>query len=67
MSLTDTGLFSLENADFSEKEEGREELSRLFYPYAQWVRAKLFGGSSAAFHVRYSFLKHRAENFIAFN
>lgn len=43
MSLIDIGLFSVENADFSEKEEGSEELSHLFYPCVWWVRAKLFG------------------------
>lgn len=57
LSLIDTGLFSVENADFSEDEEGSEELSRLFYPCVWWVRAKLFGGNSTAFLVRYLFLK----------
>lgn len=66
LSLTDTGLFSVENAGFSEKEEGTEEPSHLFYPCVWWVRAKLFGGNSAAFLVRYSFLKCWAGNFIAF-
>lgn len=40
MSFTDTGLFSVENADLSEKEEGQEP-SHLFYP--------LFGGSGQSY------------------
>lgn len=32
MSLTDTGLFSLENADFSEKEEGGKNCPVCFIP-----------------------------------